>query len=89
MLLAICVLVSMMSHEAMSAPAPAPTDINTLLLAKVLGLAGLKGNIKELKEKRPIFFLKNFILIGFLQMGLTHYHSKMLFIFPHNYAIVL
>ena len=56
MLLAICVLVSMMSHEAMSAPAPAPapvpTDLNTLLLVKVLGLAGLKGNFIELEERR-------------------------------------
>ena len=53
MLLAICVLFSMMSHEVMSAPAPAPapTDLGTLLLVKVLGLAGLKGKVTQIRLK--------------------------------------
>ena len=43
MLLAMVAMMMMFVTETTAAPAPAPVTVEALLLAKIIGLAGLKG----------------------------------------------
>ena len=45
MFLALVAMMMMFVSETTAAPAPAPVTVEALLLAKIIGLAGLKGNM--------------------------------------------